>query len=102
MTTIENPIVSNFVKLLSDAKSSCTKDFANQLQTVGQQLIDALARSEKIVDCDDGSFVTLDSFTGGASTSGVFGELTLRFHAPDGTSKIREYKALGDAHAESI
>ena len=103
--TVENPIVSNFVKLLEKATENCTAKYAEELKQSGQQMIEAVARGEKIVDYDDGSFVTLDSYSGGAAKEGAWGSLSVRFHYPDGSSSVRSYAeipAKDSANVESV
>lgn len=46
-----------------------------------------------IVTYDDGARVILDSWTGGAHESGVFGEVALRFIDAHGVETVREYCA---------
>lgn len=89
--TIENPVVANFVKLLEQAPENCVAKYAEELKIQGQAMVEAVARGEKIVDYDDGSFVTLESYSGGAASEGAWGKLSLRFYSPDGSSVVRNY-----------
>lgn len=84
-----------FQRLLDTAHENCTSAFVADLRQLGTELLEA-AKSEKLAQYDDGSYVTLDSYSGGASMHGAWGEVTLRFHSPTGSSSVRVYRALAN------
>lgn len=102
MSDLKSPLVAGFEKLVSQAPENCTKAFTQALQDYAPQLVDAIARGEKIVSCDDGSFVTLDSYAGGAAKTGLWSVLTLRFHAPDGSTSTKTYKEVVESDDKPV
>lgn len=85
---------------------------ANALRACSDKLADpepakkdaeASAADSPIASFDDGSFVKLGSWSGGASGLGAWGEHSLVFTDPDGNETTRRYRAtdLGEAKKEA-